>query len=49
MEPFERGRQRERVALDKISQGQVDSVITPLEGEATEALGSALYKIPKQV
>ena len=39
MEPFKTARQRERV----------DSFITPFEREDIEALGSALYKIPKQV
>ena len=36
-------------ASDKISQALVDSFITPIEREDIEALGSALYKIPKQV
>ena len=49
MEPFKHARQRERVATDKISQALVDSFITPFEREDIEALGSALYKIPKQV
>ena len=49
MEPFKHARQRERVASDKISQALVDSFITPFEREDIEALGSALYKIPKQV
>ena len=49
MEPFKHARQRERVASDKISQALVDSFITPIEREDIEALGSALYKIPKQV
>ena len=49
MEPFKTARQRERVAIDKISQALVDSFITPFEREDIEALGSALYKIPKQV
>ena len=42
-------RQRERDASDKISQALVDSFITPIEREDIEALGSALYKIPKQI
>ena len=46
---FKLARQRERVASDKISQALVDSFITPIEREDIEALGSALYKIPKQV
>ena len=49
MEPFKHARQRERVASDKISQALVDSFITPIEREDIEALGSALYKIPKQI
>jgi uncharacterized protein Yka (UPF0111/DUF47 family) len=49
MEPFKHARQRERVASDKISQALVDSFITPFEREDIEALGSALYRIPKQV
>ena len=49
LEPFKHARQRERVASDKISQALVDSFITPFEREDIEALGSALYKIPKQV
>ena len=46
---FKLARQRERVASDKISQALVDSFITPIEREDIESLGSALYKIPKQV
>lgn len=49
LEAFKLARQRERVASDKISQALVDSFITPIEREDIEALGSALYKIPKQV
>ena len=49
LEPFKHARQRERVAYDMISQALVDSFITPFEREDIEALGSALYKIPKQV
>lgn len=49
LEPFKHARQRERVASEKISQALVDSFITPFEREDIEALGSALYKIPKQV
>ena len=44
-----RQRQRERSAADKISHELVNSFITPIEREDIEALGSALYKIPKQV
>ncbi len=49
LEPFKHVRQRERVASDKTNQALVDSFITPFEREDIEALGSALYKIPKQV
>lgn len=49
LDAFKLARQRERVASDKISQALVDSFITPIEREDIEALGSALYKIPKQV
>jgi len=49
LEAFKLARQRERVASDKISQALVDSFITPMEREDIESLGSALYKIPKQV
>ncbi|MFB3129493.1 MAG: DUF47 domain-containing protein [Lysobacteraceae bacterium] len=42
-------RLRERAASDKISQALVDSFMTPIEREDIEALGSALYKIPKQI
>ena len=49
LEEFKIARQRERVASDKINQALVDSFITPIEREDIEALGSALYKIPKQV
>ena len=49
LEAFKLARQREREASDKINQALVDSFITPIEREDIEALGSALYKIPKQV
>ena len=49
LEAFKLARQREREASDKISQALVDSFITPMEREDIESLGSALYKIPKQV
>jgi hypothetical protein len=49
LEAFKLARQREREASDKISQALVDSFITPIEREDIESLGSALYKIPKQV
>ena len=49
LDAFKLARQRERTASDKISHALVDSFITPIEREDIEALGSALYKIPKQV
>ena len=49
MDGIKLARQRERDASDKISQALVDTFITPIEREDIEALGSALYKIPKQV
>ena len=49
LDAFKLARQRERAASDKISHALVDSFITPIEREDIEALGSALYKIPKQV
>ena len=49
LDAFKLARQRERAASDKIGHALVDSFITPIEREDIEALGSALYKIPKQV
>ena len=49
LDAFKLARQRERDASEKISQQLVTSFITPIEREDIEALGSALYKIPKQV
>ncbi len=49
LDAFKLARQRERVASDKINHALVDSFITPIEREDIESLGSALYKIPKQV
>ncbi|HEY4555510.1 MAG TPA: pit accessory protein [Lysobacter sp.] len=49
LDAFKLARQRERDAAEKISQELVTSFITPIEREDIEALGSALYKIPKQV
>ncbi|MFT4198011.1 MAG: DUF47 family protein [Pseudoxanthomonas sp.] len=46
---FKLARLRERAASDKIGRALVDSFITPFEREDIEALGSALYKIPKQI
>ena len=49
LDAFKLARVRERSASDKISHALVDSFITPIEREDIETLGSALYKIPKQV
>ena len=49
LDAFKLARLRERAASDKISQALVDSFMTPIEREDIEALGSALYKIPKQI
>ncbi|MFT4256071.1 MAG: DUF47 family protein [Pseudoxanthomonas sp.] len=49
LDSFKLARLRERAASDKINQALVDSFMTPFEREDIEALGSALYKIPKQI
>ena len=49
LDEFKLARQRERTASEKIGKALVDSFITPIEREDIEALGSALYKIPKQI
>ena len=49
LDAFKLARLRERAASDKISQALVDSFMTPFEREDIEAVGSALYKIPKQI
>jgi len=49
LDAFRLARQREREASEQISQELVDAFITPIEREDIEALGSALYRIPKQV
>ncbi len=49
LDAFKLARQRERVTSEKIGKALVDSFITPIEREDIEALGSALYKIPKQI
>ena len=49
LDAFKLARQRQRVASEKIGKALVDSFITPIEREDIEALGSALYKIPKQI
>jgi uncharacterized protein len=49
LDAFKLARQRERATSDKINKALVESFITPIEREDIEALGSALYKIPKQI
>lgn len=49
LDAFKLARQRERATSEKIGKALVESFITPIEREDIEALGSALYKIPKQV
>ena len=49
LDAFKLARMREREAYNNISQALDDSFITPIEREDIEALGSALYKIPKQI
>ncbi|MFT3756591.1 MAG: DUF47 family protein [Pseudoxanthomonas sp.] len=49
LDSFKLARLRERAASDKINQALVDNFMTPFEREDIEALGSALYKIPKQI
>ena len=49
LEEFKLARQRERDVAAAISNELVQTFVTPLEREDIEALGSALYKIPKQV
>lgn len=49
LDAFKLARLQQRDVSAKISQELVDSFITPIEREDIEALGSALYKIPKQV
>lgn len=49
LDAFKLARLQQRDTSAKISQELVDSFITPIEREDIEALGSALYKIPKQV
>ncbi|MCR6496712.1 hypothetical protein LJB71_11095 [Thermomonas sp. S9] len=49
LDAFKLARQRERAVADKIGRALVDSYITPIEREDIEALGSALFKIPKQI
>ncbi|MGO1720043.1 MAG: pit accessory protein, partial [Luteimonas sp.] len=49
LDAFRLARTRTREASNLISQELVDSFITPMEREDIEALGSALYRIPKQI
>jgi uncharacterized protein Yka (UPF0111/DUF47 family) len=49
LDAFKLARQRERDISDQIGKALVDSFITPIEREDIEALGSALYRIPKQI
>jgi uncharacterized protein Yka (UPF0111/DUF47 family) len=49
LDAFKLARQRERAISDKLGRALVDSFITPIEREDIESLGSALYKIPKQI
>ncbi|MGY0504060.1 DUF47 domain-containing protein [Luteimonas sp. e5] len=49
LDAFKLARTRERAAADKINHALVDTFITPIEREDIEALGGALYRIPKQI
>jgi len=49
LEAFKLARQRERDISEQISAALVTTFVTPLEREDIDALGSALYKIPKQI
>ena len=49
LDAFRLARSRTRETSNLISQELVDSFITPMEREDIEALGSALYRIPKQI
>lgn len=46
---FKIAREREREVSAQISQALVDIFVTPLEREDIEALGNALYRIPKMI
>ena len=46
---FRIAREREKEVSAKISQALVDVFVTPLEREDIEALGNALYRIPKTI
>ena len=47
LEEFSLARKREKNIAAEISQALVDTFVTPLEREDIEALGTALYKVPK--
>ena len=49
LDAFKLARLRGRATSEKVAQELVDSFMTPIEREDIEALGSALYKIPKQI
>lgn len=49
LERFKLARQHEREVSERISAALVTTFVTPLEREDIDALGSALYKIPKQI
>jgi uncharacterized protein len=49
LDAFKLARLRGRATSEKVGQALVDSFMTPIEREDIEALGSALYKIPKQI
>ena len=49
LEKFKLAREHERKVSEQISAALVTTFVTPLEREDIEALGSALYKIPKQI
>lgn len=46
---FKLARQREKEISEQISQALVDTFVTPLEREDIEALGNAIYRIPKSI
>lgn len=49
LDAFKLARLRGRATSEKVAKELVDSFMTPIEREDIEALGSALYKIPKQI
>lgn len=46
---FKIARQREKEISEQISQALVDTFVIPLEREDIEALGNAIYRIPKSI